>query len=338
MAIRVMKNKNYLLLLILLLFGCSGSNEEEVSGKIELSDVTFFYSHRLYSPGDYNSKAWRIPALLCTDNGILLAINDKRKENSADLPNNIDIVCRRSLDNGRTWSEPEYIYQATGVNDGCGDPAIVQAANGDIICAYAGDNGTVQSTLEKPINSYIVISKDNGKTWGERKKITSLIWGPKAERPECRKYTASFFTSGNGLRIKTGKYAGRIMFVAPLCRKKEADDQFSDGEFVTDDYVIYSDDNGENWHVSSCAFEGGDESKMVELSDGRILMSIRVNGSTRRAYAYSSDGGITWGDNGFWDDIKTTDCNGDIINFPSSLTGGGHKCFASYFAKPFGSI
>lgn len=307
---------------------CCSKGGEVLSDDSEILPVSnspFFYSQRLYSSGDYDSKAWRIPALLCTDQGVLLAINDKRKLNSADLPNDIDIVCRRSFDNGRTWSEPSYIYTAHGIEDGCGDPAIVQASNGDVICAYAGDNGTYESTIDTPINSYITISKDQGKTWGERKKITSQIWGPNAERPECRKYTGSFFTSGNGLRLERGKYAGRIMFVTPLCRPKIETDSYSDGEYVTDDYVIYSDDNGESWHMSECAYVGGDEGKMVELVDGSILMSIRVNGSTKRAYAYSYDGGITWSNKGFWEDILTTDCNGDIIRYSATDKGASQN-------------
>lgn len=303
-------------LLVIILAACDKNAEENIpETKKKNIDVPFFYSQRLYASGDYQSQGWRIPVLLCTDKGVLLAINDKRKENINDLPNNIDIVCRRSYDNGRTWSAPSYIFQAQGIEDGCGDPAIVQAANGDIICAYVGDNGTVGSTTEKPINSYITISKDQGETWGERRKITSLIWGEEAERPECKIYSASFFSSGNGLRLKRGKNAGRIMFVASLFRKKTETDIFTEGDFVTDCFVVYSDDNGINWHVSKRAFSGGNEAKMVELVDERILMSIRLNGSKKRAYAYSNDGGITWGETGIWDDILTTDCNGDLIRY-----------------------
>ena len=252
--------------LAVLFVSCSKSIDDagdNIENK-ETSEQTFFYSQRIYKSGDYDSKAWRMPALLCTDKGVLIAINDKRKLNSADLPNDIDIVCRRSFDNGRTWTEPSYIYQATGVENGCSDPAIVQASNGDIICAYVGDNGTIESTLENPINSYITISKDQGETWGDRKTITSQLWGPKAEREECRKYIGSFFTSGNGLRLNRGLFKDRIMFVVPMCRPKSGDDIFSDGDFVTDDYVIYSDYNGVTWHLSECAFTGEPVRKVTD--------------------------------------------------------------------------
>ena len=52
---------------------------------------------------------------------------------------------------------------------------------------------------------------------------------------------------------------------------------------------------------------------MVELADGRVLMSIRQNG--KRGYNISSDGGHTWGKQQLWDDICTNACDGDIIRY-----------------------
>ena len=80
----------------------------------------------LYRPGDYGSANWRIPALLCLGDGTLLAVNDKRKYNEGDLPEDIDIVCRRSTDNGRTWSEPQTLVEGTGYRQGYGDAALVE--------------------------------------------------------------------------------------------------------------------------------------------------------------------------------------------------------------------
>jgi len=65
---------------------------------IALSDSVFFYEQRLYAPGDYGSRNWRIPAICTLNDGTLLAVNDRRKHNEGDLPQDIDIVCRRSTD------------------------------------------------------------------------------------------------------------------------------------------------------------------------------------------------------------------------------------------------
>ena len=60
----------------------------------------------LYRPGDYDSKNYRIPAIITAKDGSLVVATDKRKNNDRDLPEDIDILINRSIDGGRTWSEP----------------------------------------------------------------------------------------------------------------------------------------------------------------------------------------------------------------------------------------
>lgn len=258
---------------------------------------------RLFAPGDYGSKNWRIPAIRTLSDGSILVVNDKRKNNQGDLPEDIDVVARRSTDNGRTWSEPITIAEGRGVKKGFGDPAIVETRNGEVICAFVGGNGFWASTIQDPQCTYICRSKDFGLTWSDPQDITSMIWGPKAQNEECRKYESSFIASGNGLLLTRGPYAGRILFVAAVCHDHNA----------ADNYVVYSDDNGYTWSVSKQAFQNGDEAKLVELEDGRLLMSVRQQGE--RGYAYSQDGGHTWYGQGHWPEIKTNACNGDIIRY-----------------------
>ena len=50
------------------------------------TDTETFYRQRLYATGDYGSANWRIPALCALPDGSLLAVNDKRKFNEGDLP------------------------------------------------------------------------------------------------------------------------------------------------------------------------------------------------------------------------------------------------------------
>lgn len=75
----------------------------------------------VFAPGDYDSKNWRIPALLQLSDGTLLATTDKRKYNETDLPEDIDIVSRYSTDGGLTWSEPVTIAEGKGYKKGYGD-------------------------------------------------------------------------------------------------------------------------------------------------------------------------------------------------------------------------
>ena len=255
----------------------------------------------LYRPGDYGSANWRIPALLCLDDGTLLAVNDRRKYNETDLPEDIDIVLRRSIDTGRTWSEPQMLIAGQGRGRGYGDPALVQCHNGDVLCLFAGHNGYFQSSDSLPIRVFMMRSRDRGQTWGDTVDLTRVLWD--AWSP----YRGAFVASGNGLRLKRGPYAGRLLFAASLLRRSA---------WVSDNYVLYSDDNGHTWHRSQMAFEGGDESKLVELSDGRILLSVRRQGA--RGWNVSADGGQTWGEQGLWHEMTVNACNGDMLRLNDS--------------------
>ncbi|MBR4561736.1 MAG: exo-alpha-sialidase [Bacteroidales bacterium] len=276
----------------------------------------------IYRPGDYGSTNYRIPAIITAKDGSLVIATDKRKFNEADLPEDIDIVCNRSTDGGCTWSEPYTIALGTGVNHGFGDCALAWSndENG-LIAGFVGGPGLWNSTPSNPIRTYIAKSYDNGQTWTEPEDITDFIFGENCIVPEQRTWRASFFGSGNGLRTSTG----RIMFVAAI---RETTAQ------VLYNHVVYSDDNGLTWHVSGRASTSGDEAKVVELVDGRILMSIRHAGN--RWYNISEDGGETWQPTtSTWYDITAPACNGDMIRYTS--VNQGHDRNRLLHSVPYGT-
>ena len=276
----------------------------------------------IYQPGDYNSMNYRIPAVITAKDGSIVAVTDKRKYNEGDLPQDIDIVCNRSTDGGHTWSEPYTIALGTGVNHGFGDCALAWSNDDNgLIAAFVGGVGLWNSTPSNPIRSYISRSYDNGQTWTEPEDITHFIFGDNCIIPEHQTWRASFFGSGNGLRTSTG----RIMFVAAI---REGSAQ------SLNNYAVYSDDNGQSWRVSGRASVGGDEAKVTELVDGRILMSIRHGGN--RWYNISEDSGETWQPTtSTWYDITAPACNGDLIRFTSE--NQGHDKNRLLHSVPYGS-
>ena len=297
-----MKTRNLLILALLaMLFSCKGYAQND----------TLFTRTELYHPGDYGSANYRIPAVITAKDGSIVAVTDKRKYNEGDLPQDIDIVCNRSTDGGHTWSEPYTIALGTGVNHGFGDCALAWSndENG-LIAVFVGGVGLWNSTPSNPIRSYKSYSYDNGQTWTEPEDITDFIFGDNCIIPEHQSWRASFFGSGNGLLTSTG----RIMFVAAI---REGTAQ------SLNNYAVYSDDNGLTWQVSGRASVGGDEAKVTELVDGRILMSIRHSG--HRWYNISEDGGETWqATTSTWNDITAPACNGDIIRY-TSVNQGSNK-------------
>lgn len=316
--------KNSVILFLCVLFCCFVSCDKNsddiiiIEDNVTFCDSVFFYETCLYRHIEGEDSYWRIPAILKLNNGDLLAVNDKRYGSEADLPGNIDIVYKKSTDNGRTWTDYRYLAQ-NPTKKGYGDPGIVETLSGKVICVFCGDNGSTESTPDNPINVYVAISKDHGETWCSPQKITNLLWGVNAERVECRKYISSFLTSGTGLCINKGNHAGRIMFTNVSFREKTAEDTGVYGNLAIDNFVVYSDDEGESWHVSERAFVSSNEAQLIELNNGDILLSARQKG--KRGYNISKDGGVTWGRQSYWDDMVTVSCNGDIIRCYTDATG-----------------
>lgn len=266
----------------------------------------------LLRPGDYDSKNYRIPAVITARDGSVVAVTDKRKYNNGDLPEDIDIVCNVSTDGGHTWTEPYTIVHGTGYKHGFGDCALsLTNVDDEIIAAYVGGPGFWGSTPNDPLRMYISRSNDNGRTWGEPEDITHFVYGTECQDEIRKDWLGGFFGSGNGLLTSKG----RIMFVIAM--------RVNNTREAVCNYVVYSDDNGKTWQVSEKASVGGDEAKVTELVDGRILMSIRHGGN--RWYNISEDGGITWQPTtSEWTDIVAPACNGDLIRY-SSVNDGGDK-------------
>lgn len=285
-----------------------GSVSASLFGNMESEREVMLTQKCLYRPGDYGSNNWRIPALRQLSDGTLLAVNDRRNVTERDLPERIDVVFRYSTDNGRTWSEPGFIAKNFGFMHGYGDPALVECEDGTVICFFAGGETFTRSSLDNPQRSFYSVSKDFGRTWTDPEEITAQIWGPDAINPFCQRYKSSFFSSGNGLILASGEHKGRILVSNVL--------SYTGWDGLCN-HAVYSDDCGKTWNVSELAFaDSGDEAKMVELTDGSILMSVRQEGD--RAYSISHDGGQTWTEQGYWPEMHVTACNGDLIRYDSN--------------------
>ena len=78
------------------------------------SDKGFIEQKDIFVSGQEGSAFYRIPALVTTNNGTLIAVCDARIERIYDAPNNIDIALKRSFDNGKTWTPLEIILDYPG--------------------------------------------------------------------------------------------------------------------------------------------------------------------------------------------------------------------------------
>ena len=264
-------------------------------------------------PMQDSGSYYRIPTLVQLSNGDLLAFADKRIGNIGDLPNQIEVVYKRSKNNGKTWSgEKRITPKSESKSDGHGDAGfILDRKTGNIVGVVAAGNGFLKSTPDTPIRIKIIKSKDNGETWSEPVDITPQIYGSACKDPTRKNWQAAFAASGNGVQLRNG----RMLFVLAVRESKEN---------FAKNYVMYSDDGGDTWKVSKNAPQsssGGDEAKIVELNDGSLLMAIRAKDIYQRRLAKSTDNGETWGEAVFRSDLPSSASNGDIIYYTSKLNG-----------------
>jgi len=255
-------------------------------------------------------RQYRIPALAVTVRGTLLAAYDGRP-NLDDLPSPIDLLVRRSLDNGRTWGPQQVVRTGSGLN-GYGDPSLlVDAETGRIFLFHAAGTraGFFESTTGlDPDDEFIQhcdlsFSDDDGMTWQHR-RITDQVKGGSSA---VRDITGIFASAGQGIQIHAGPYRGRLVqqFVV-LCG----------GKIMA--ASAYSDDHGDNWILGELidAAPGGaapNENKVAALADGRLLLHSRA--TPRRLAAFSNDGGHSWSSLVPVGDLPDPSDNGSLARF-----------------------
>ena len=258
----------------------------------------------VFSPGDYGSKFYRIPALTVAADGSLIAVADKRLESNADLPGKIDVVCRRSTDGGRTWSNPITIAAHDSVG-GYGDPAVItDSRTGHILVISTHGNGLWQ---KEPGHISVSRSKDNGLTWLPAVDINPQILSSDSTAAAPIYCQSAFASSGRAAQLDDGRIIFALVTRRPGIR-----------EFPV--YAVYSDDSGHTWQVSATpATLDGDEAKIVQLPDGTLMMSIRARGHKYRNFSFSDDRGLTWCEMKGNTTLPAATCNGEVIRF--SLRG-----------------
>lgn len=254
----------------------------------------------LYSGGDYGSVNYRIPAIETAADNSLIVAADARVDQPGDLPNNIDIVVRRSTDMGDTWSESLVI--ADFGQAGGSDPALVlDRRTGDLLCLFASHVGLFQSTPNNRIRFQVCRSQDNGQTWSAPQEFTDQIYNPS--------WSAAWLASGSAHQLRSGRIVGAVGV-----RETSAN--------AISNFMIFSDDGGQSWgYLPNPASSIGDEAKIVGLDNGNIMMNIRNQTPDRRRIVISEDGGQSWSTPYFQEELIDPFVNGDLIRYTSVLDG-----------------
>jgi sialidase-1 len=263
----------------------------------------------VFESGKNGYKSYRIPAIISLPNGDLLAFAEGRVGGSADF-GNVDIVMKRSKDNGKTWSEMSVVVENDSLQAGNPAPVVDLTdpayPHGRIFLFYNTGNAP-EGEVRKGIGSrdvWYVTSSDNGKTWSDAVDITSQV-----KKANWRSYAN---TPGHTMQFDHGKYKGRIYVAA---NHSEGDPLPHFRDYHAHGY--YTDDHGKTFHLSeNVRFPGSNEATAAELLGNKLMMNIRnQKGEPKcRIIAVSNDGGENWDTTYYDHSLPDPVCEGSILN------------------------
>lgn len=258
---------------------------------------------------------YRIPALVVTKAGTLLAFCERRVGLHDHAEN--DIVLRRSVDGGATWEDLQLIADEQA--DSLNDPCVVALDTGRILLRYTRfprgvhARRTEHTVMAEPgydgpknVRLYLTHSDDDGRTWSPPRDVTRMM---------RRADAISVGSPGVAVQLTQGRQRGRIVFPNYEVYR------LSERERTKANSVSLSDDGGATWRLSATIDEGGldgygDEAQLVELGDGRLLLSARNEPQgPYRKLSMSRDGGDTWTPHRLATDLLTPPCMSSIIRY-----------------------
>lgn len=262
----------------------------------------------LFTSGENGYHTYRIPAVAKTPSGTLLAFAEGRKNSSADH-GDIDLLVRRSEDNGQTWAAMQ-VLQDDGPHI-IGNPCpVVDAETGRIFLLSNGSRHSEGAVLQGRGSRQIFISHsdDDGKSWSSPNNITAAT-----KKPNWRWYATG---PCSGIQIRSGKHRGRLVVPA---NHSIHEPKNSPWEYRC--HCLYSDDHGSTWLIGDSSSAGASETQIAEAGEDLLIQDIRMQTHRQgvRAVRFSKDGGATWSP--LTHDTARTDprCQGSVISHDDIL-------------------
>lgn len=267
---------------------------------------TYRVARVLRAEGEDNCHTYRIPGIITTSAGTLIAVYDNRYNNSKDLQEDIDVGMSRSTDGGQTW-EPMRVIMDMGEwggrperLNGIGDPAVLyDHFTGTIWVAGLWMSGATENDMlwwaSKPGMSpeetgqfILVKSTDDGITWSEPFNITEQIKDPS--------WQLLLQGPGRGITLDDGTLVFPAQFKADIGEKA-----IDGGQYTCHSTIVFSRDGGNTWEIGTGAKPNTTEAQVVQLAGGDLMLNMRDDlnrivrdESNGRAVAVTADLGKTW--------------------------------------------
>lgn len=283
-----------------LLASCSAGRQ--VSGQSLVQDSSIVFE----PAGEYASM--RIPALVMTQKGVLLAFCEGRIGTSSDWAD-MDLLMRRSLDGGKTWEAPVVIAPRQGQKP-TSNPTPIVDKDGTIHLLYQRDY----------LQAFYTQSKDDGKTWSPAVDITYVFDRFKPE------YDWKVLAPGPGHSIQLAN--GRLLVPVWLSDPDRLVPKRSHGPSCV--ATIYSDDGGRTWQRgaivanNSPELKSPNETMAVQLDDGRVMLNMRnPSPQKRKAISYSPDGASDWTRPVFDEELFEPVCMASLLKVPHRKGSSG---------------
>ncbi len=235
---------------------------------------------------------YRIPALVVSTQGTVLAFCEARRHNGHD-DDEIDIVLRRSVDGGQTWQARQLV-----VSDGdrtCGNPCpVVDRHSGAIVLPFCKDNQ----------QAFVTRSDDDGATWSPPQEITASVKAPS--------WSYLGTGPGHGIQLQSGRLL--IPCWSDASPGPATWRPATWGQIQTS-FALYSDDGGQSWQSGTeMTQDASDECEALECPDGTVYMNMRSRQDKKcRSSARSTDGGQSWSPVEYHPELPEPSCQAGLV-------------------------
>ncbi len=285
----------------------------------------------VYKAGEGNYKLFRIPGIVVSAKGSVLAYSEARKSDRGDW-NTIDVVMRRSTDGGRTWSPFRRIADVEGPKTKnpvalAQNLASIEDVTYNNPVAIADRSGAVHFVFcLEYMRAFYMRSDDDGITWSKPREITSAF----AEFRPVYDWKVLAAGPGHGIQLRNNR------LLIPVWMSTGTGGHAHRPSVTS---TIYSDDSGKTWHAGEIAIPNTpeyiypNETTAVQLADGRVMLNARSESKQqRRLTTVSSDGATGWSTPKFDEALLEPICMASLVRYSTAATGGRNRIL---FSNPY---